>query len=87
MKRLIALAVVALASAPLLADHDRPPTAEERARIMQALEAMGYKSVGEIEVEGTRIEVDDAIGADGKRYDLELDATTLKLIHKELDHD
>jgi hypothetical protein len=87
MKRVIVLAVVALASAPLLADHDRPPTAEERARIMQALESMGYKSVGEIEIEGTRVEVDDAIHTDGKRYDLELDATTLKLIHKELDHD
>jgi uncharacterized membrane protein YkoI len=82
-----ALAALSLGAAAALADHDRPPTAEERARIEKAIAEMGYKSHGEVEIEGSRVEVDDVIDAQGHRYDIELDAKTLKLIHKEREHD
>ena len=82
-----ALATLSLAATLALADHDRPPTAEERARIEKALKEMGYTSHGEIEIEGSRVEVDDVMDAQGHRYDIELDAKTLKLIHKEREHD
>jgi len=84
---LVAAAALSLICAQARADHDRPPTDEERTRIEQALEKMGYKSHGEIEIEGRRVEVDDALDAKGRRWDLELDAKTLKLIHKEREHD
>ncbi|MEO8039144.1 MAG: PepSY domain-containing protein [Betaproteobacteria bacterium] len=79
----------ALAGATMyaIADDDRPPTGDERARIVQTLEGMGYKSVGEIEIEGNRIEVEDALHSDGKRYELKLDAATLKVLKRELDDD
>lgn len=82
-----ALAALTLGATTALADHDRPPTAEERVRIEKALEEMGYKSHGEIEIEGSRVEVDDVTDAQGDRYDLELDAKSLKLIRKEREHD
>jgi opacity protein-like surface antigen len=89
MKRMVLVAVAALglACAQARADHDRPPTDEERARIEQALDKMGYKSHGEIEIEGRKVEVDDAVDAKGQRWDLKLDAKTLKLIHREREHD
>lgn len=84
---MVAAAALSLIAAPARADHDRPPTDEERTRIEQALEKMGYKSHGEIEIENRRVEVDDALDANGQRWDLELDAKTLQLIHKEREHD
>lgn len=82
-----ALAALALGAAVALADHDRPPTAEERTGIEKALSEMGYKSHGEIEIEGSRVEVDDVTDAQGHRYGIELDAKTLKLIRKEREQD
>lgn len=89
MKRmvLVVAAVAGLAWTQARADHDRAPTDEERTRIEQALEKLGYKSHGEIEIEGRRVEVDDAVDAQGHRWDLELDAKTLKLKRKEREHD
>jgi uncharacterized membrane protein YkoI len=84
---LVAAAALGLAWAQARADHDRPATDEERARIEQALNKMGYNSHGEIEIEGDRVEVDDATDAKGRRWDLKLDAKTLKLIRKEREHD
>jgi hypothetical protein len=81
------IAALGLSATVALADHDRPPTAEERTRIEKALEGMGYKSHGEIEIEGSRVEVDDVTDAHGHRYDIELDAKTLELIQKEREHD
>jgi hypothetical protein len=84
--KLASLIALALTVSVAAAD-DRPPTPEERARIMKALEALGYTSVGEIEIEGNRVEVDDALDKKGHRYDLKLDAKTLKVIRKEREHD
>jgi hypothetical protein len=84
---LVAAAALGLGWTQVRGDHDRPPTDEERTRIEQALEKMGYKSHGEIEIEGHRVEVDDAVDAKGRRWDLELDAKTLKPIRKERERD
>ncbi|MCW5623352.1 MAG: PepSY domain-containing protein [Burkholderiales bacterium] len=65
-----------------IAAKDRPPTDEERARIVKVLQDNGYTSFGEIEVEGNKIEVEDAVHTDGKTYELKLDAKTLKILKK-----
>lgn len=63
---------------------DRLPTAEEKTKIEAALKAAGFTKWEEIEFEeGDReIEVDDAVGADGKAYDLELDPKTFAVTSK-----
>lgn len=67
------LAVLALLAAPAAWADDRPPTDEERAQIESVLQAEGYTSWEEIEFDDGVWEVDDAVGADGARYDLRLD--------------
>jgi hypothetical protein len=65
----------ALATAPARAD-DRPPTPEERARIEGILAVEGFTRWDEIEWDDDgHWEVDDAVGADGRQYDLKLDAS------------
>ena len=65
--------VAALFAAPALAD-DRPPTPEERARIEGVLATKGFTSWDEIEWDDDgRWKVDDALGPDGRQYDLILD--------------
>ncbi len=88
MKLLQAIVVLGLAVTPAMAPADqeeRAPTAEERTRILQALELLGYTSVGKIEIEHDEIEVDDALHTDGHRYELKLDPQSLKLIGRERD--
>jgi hypothetical protein len=67
---------------PALAD-DRPPTAEERSRIEAALRAEGYTSWDSIELDDGRWEVDDAIDAEGREWDLELDIQSLTIVKKD----
>ena len=65
----------ALFAAPALAD-DRSPTAEERARIEGVLAAEGFTRWDEIEWDNDgHWDVDDAVGPDGRQYDLKLDAS------------
>ncbi|MBU4527766.1 MAG: PepSY domain-containing protein [Hoeflea sp.] len=72
-------------TAPALAD-DRAPTAEEHTQIEAALTAEGFTSWGEIELDDDKVwDVDDAIHADGKEYDLELDKTTLAITDRDED--
>ena len=86
------LAVVTLASAaasaatPALAD--RPPTPQERAAVEQGLRANGFVSWEEIELDddGPRWEIDDAVARDGQRYDVELDVRTLRIVRRNLDN-
>lgn len=75
------------AAATTFAGKDRPPTPEEREKIMKALEELGYSSPGEIEIEGKTIEVEDVLHTDGKRYELKLDAKTLKVLKRKVDDD
>ena len=79
----VAVLLATLSSAAGLAMADRAPTPEERTRIMQALKDLGFDSVGEIEIEGSRVEVENALHRDGGRYELKLDARTLDLLSKE----
>lgn len=84
MRRILFLAALALA--PVAAAKARDPTPEMRARIEAALREQGYTAWDDIDLERDgRIEVDDARGADGKEYDLELDPQTLRVIKREED--
>ncbi|MFN3613443.1 MAG: PepSY domain-containing protein [Rubrimonas sp.] len=61
-------------SAPAFAD--RPPTEEERAQLEAALRELGFTSWGNIEFEDDGVwEIDDAIAADGRKYELILTPT------------
>lgn len=71
------------ASAPAFAD--RMPTAEELGRIEAALKKEGFTRWDDIELDDGVWEVDDAVGADGVRYDLELDPKTLAIVKRKRD--
>ncbi len=62
---------------PLAAAHaDRPATAEERAAIERVLQQEGFTAWSDIDYDDDGyFEVDDAIAADGREYDLKLDAS------------
>lgn len=77
-------AILSLASSAALAD-DRPPTAEELSRIEATLRAEGYTSWEEIELDDGVFEVDDALHADGRKYDLDLDPRTFAIVKREPD--
>lgn len=62
---------------------DRPVTDQERAQLVAALQAQGC-SGGKMEFDDGKFEVDDARCADGKKYDLDFDAS-FKLMKKDLD--
>jgi hypothetical protein len=79
----LSLALSLAAIAPALAD--RAPTPEELARIEAALRAEGYTRWEEIEVEDGAWEVDEAVAADGKSYDVKLDMRSYALLSREDD--
>jgi len=65
---------------------DRPPTAEERAKIEAVLKQAGFVSWDEIELEAARKwEVDDARRVDGTKWDLDLSADSLEIIRRKPD--
>ncbi|MBA2125644.1 PepSY domain-containing protein [Hyphomicrobium methylovorum] len=90
MRRMMTAAALTLAmgfaAGNALADKDRPPTAEETSAISSALTSAGYKSWGKVELDDGKWEVDDAIAADGKKYDVDL-STDYKIIKQKLDND
>lgn len=77
---------LALAATPALAD--RAPNPQERAAVERVLRANGFVSWEEIELDddGPRWEIDDAVARDGKRYDVELDPRTLRIVRRSLDN-
>jgi hypothetical protein len=84
MRRILFLAA-ALLVPPVVAEA-RDPSPEMRTRIEAALREQGYTAWDDIDVERDgKIEVDDARGADGKEYDLELDPQTLRVTKREED--
>ncbi len=83
MRMIAAAAVVVVALGGSAAHADRAVTAEERTRLVAALQAEGCTG-GEMEFDDGRFEVDDARCTDGKKYDLEFDRS-FKLIKKDLD--
>ena len=65
------------------ASADRAPTPEEQIRIEAVLKQEGFTKWKKIEVEDDEIEVDDAIDANGKQFDLELDPKTFAIVKRE----
>jgi hypothetical protein len=61
---------------------DREPTAAELTRIEAVLKEAGFTKWKKIEVESDEIEVDDAIDANGKQFDLELDPKTFAIVKR-----
>lgn len=84
---LLVAGVAGVADPVAAKDEERAPTAEERERVLKALEALGYKEPKEIEIEGRYIEVEDALHTDGKRYELKLDPKTLKVLKRKVEKD
>jgi hypothetical protein len=89
---MLASAILFLATGAALAD--RPVTDAERARLVEAVAAQGC-SGGKMEFDTSntpagstqngKFEVDDAICADGKKYDLDFDQA-FKLLKKKLEN-
>lgn len=80
----MALAVgVALAPGAALADDERV-TDEQFAKVKAALEAKGYTDVRDVEIDDGRFEA-DAIHRNGYAVDLELDMSTLEIVHEKRD--
>lgn len=77
-----ALGLVLAAPAAFAAD-DRV-TDEQFDKIKAALEAKGYKDIRDAEIDDGRFEV-DAIHPDLYAVDLELDMTTLEILHEKRD--
>ncbi len=79
------LALACIFLAPSVALADRSPTNEERTKIDNVLRAEGFTSWQKIELEDNgKWEVDDAIGADGRQYDIKLDQQ-FRIIERKLD--
>ncbi|TXM76997.1 PepSY domain-containing protein [Methylobacterium sp. WL69] len=61
---------------------DREPTAAELTRIDAVLKEAGFTKWKKVEVEDDEIEVDDAIDANGKQFDLKLDPKTFAIVKR-----
>ena len=79
----IGFAVAAIGVGPAWADRD--PTAQEEARIEEALISQGFKNWDDIELDDDAWEVEGAQAQNGEWYDLRLDITTLQVIEQEED--
>jgi hypothetical protein len=71
LKLALAAAILFAPTSYALAD-DRAPTDEERAQIEQVLRGEGFTRWDDIELDDGVWEVDDAVGSDGREYDLKL---------------
>jgi hypothetical protein len=80
------LAATCFAAGFAMADG-RPPTAEETTAVSAALTKAGFSKWGKVEFDDGKWEIDNAVGADGKLYDVDLSATDLSVIKKEIDND
>ncbi|HEX2655689.1 MAG TPA: PepSY domain-containing protein [Xanthobacteraceae bacterium] len=83
MRFVVAIGIVTLSALPAFAD--RQVTEEERVKLVAAVQAEGC-SGGKLEFDedDQQFEVDDAVCADGKKYDIKFDAQ-MKLKRKNLD--
>lgn len=74
---LSAFAVSVMLAQPAFADEKLP--ADQQAKVEEMLKQQGFTKWHEIEMDDGMIEVDDAIDADGKQFDLKLDPKTLEI--------
>ncbi|MET0678257.1 MAG: PepSY domain-containing protein [Bradyrhizobium sp.] len=83
MRLMLSTAILMLSALPAFAD--RAVTQEERAKLVAAVQAEGCTG-GKLEMDedDQQFEVDDAVCADGKKYDLKFDLQ-MKLKRKNLD--
>jgi uncharacterized membrane protein YkoI len=77
---LLALAFIASLGAPARADEKLPP--DQQAKVEAVLRQEGFTKWDEIELDDGMIEVDDAIDANGKKFDLKLDPKTLAIVKR-----
>ena len=77
---LLALALVAGFTAAAHADQKLPP--DQQAKVEAMLKQEGFTKWKEIELDDGMIEVDDAIDASGKKFDLKLDPKTLAIVKR-----
>ena len=71
---------LALLAGPALADQKLPP--EQQTKVEDLLKKEGFTKWKEIELDDGMIEVDDAIDANGKQFDLKLDPNTLEIVKR-----
>ena len=76
----LALALAAGLAGPALADEKLP--ADQQAKVEAMLRQEGFTKWDEIELDDGMIEVDDAIDAAGKKFDLKLDPKTLAIVKR-----
>ena len=76
----LALALVAGLGASAQADEKLPP--DQQAKVEAMLKQEGFTKWKEIELDDGMIEVDDAIDASGKQFDLKLDPKTLAIVKR-----
>jgi hypothetical protein len=62
------------------ADQKLPP--DQQAKVEAMLKQEGFTKWDEIELDDGMIEVDDAINASGKKFDLKLDPKTLAIVKR-----
>lgn len=79
--KLLSMSVLALALAGP-AQADQRLSADQAAKVATVLEKEGFASWKEIELDDGMIEVDDAIDASGKRFDLKLDPHSLAIVKR-----
>ena len=83
MRLIISIGILAISTLPALAD--RQVTEDERAKLVAAVEAEGCSGGKFVfDDDDQQFEVDDAVCADGKKYDLKFDPQ-MKLKRKNLD--
>lgn len=75
---------VAFAAPAAFADDDERVTDEQFAKVKAALESKGYSDVRDVEIDDGRYEA-DALHRDGYKVDLELDMSTLEVVHEKRD--
>jgi hypothetical protein len=80
------LAATCFAAGFAMADG-HAPTAEETTAVSAALTKAGFSKWSKIEFDDGKWEVDNAVGADGKVYDVDLSANDFSVIKKEIDND
>ncbi|MGQ0674393.1 MAG: PepSY domain-containing protein [Hyphomicrobium sp.] len=64
---------------------DRLASAEEAAAVGGALQAAGFQRWTKIELDDGKWEVDDAVHADGKIYDVDLSVADLRILKRDLE--
>ena len=77
---LLVLAFLAGTSLAVRADEKLPP--DQQAKVEAMLKQEGFTKWKEIELDDGMIEVDDAVDANGKQFDLKLDPKTLAIVKR-----